>query len=82
MRKCSKCKHDRKYSDFLPNQIDCYKCEYENKLRLYKTKIRNIKCRMCDNYCKGTRWKYCSDECAKIGEYNLKKDYWTKKIFV
>ena len=71
---CKKCGTDRKQEDFLGKET-CYRCQYLDKLHTITKKTR--KCRECKAELDSNRWTYCSPECAKIGEKDLKKNYWT-----
>lgn len=77
---CFTCLVDRNDKDFLMGSTECYKCVYEKKNVMEKSKPKINKCRVCTKNCSKHRWVYCSKKCAEIGELKQNKEYWFNMI--
>ncbi len=73
---CPNCNQKREEKDFFGKLI-CYKCEYERKTN---PELSIPTCKICEKPLPPNRWAYCSPECGIIGEKNMKRDYWVKKV--
>jgi predicted nucleic acid-binding Zn ribbon protein len=64
---CIICLVTRSSDDFYFGNKKCYKCVLKEKLQMLPIKRR--RCRICDSYITmTTRWSFCSDDCAEIGQ--------------
>lgn len=80
---CENCKEDRKDSDFLMGNKECYKCVYKKKTEIKKEeekKDKKVLCRICNGVVRLPKLVFCSDECAHIGFIKQKKAYWHRNI--
>ena len=82
---CDNCKNERLVNDFINNHNICYKCEYRKKIEkiVENRTSKNLLCRICGTEIirKGNLKKvFCSPECAKKGNKETRKNYWTNKI--
>ena len=77
---CKACNTDKKASDFLLNQTECYRCIYKRKISRSEKLRKNSLCKVCGGKCEKNRWAYCSEGCSKIGMAQQKKEHWTAKL--
>lgn len=77
--RCKECKTNRKKKEFY-GKIICFKCEYQRKLAIEKTKKKKKFCRICQAELPSQKWVYCGSECSTIGERKQKREYWTMKV--
>lgn len=78
LKTCINCKLTRNYSDFMMNREECYKCEYQRKLKTIIEKKKKKECKLCFKTIPEKRWTYCSVECAK--EAKRRHRHWTNKF--
>jgi predicted nucleic acid-binding Zn ribbon protein len=79
-RECDKCLEKFSESDFFGTDKYknwCYKCIYQDKLKLCPKKKG---CSICKKALPSYKWRFCSDECAKIGYDKQQKNYWFRRM--
>lgn len=75
---CRECGGDKPEKDFLQEDV-CFRCQYRKKTNT-KENMKARKCRQCGIVLCSGRWIYCSNECSKKGEKEMKKNYWTNLL--
>ena len=77
---CPRCGQERGKGDFFNESDICYKCIYKEKIEKWNKIEKKQFCRICKKLCSEFRWMYCSKECSLIGESEMKKNYWIRKL--
>ncbi len=84
---CEKCFREKDDKDFLNNNMICFKCIYELKMKSSNPSIAKNVCRICSkkfygdkNAKKRQRNVFCSEECALKGHKELSNNHWTRKL--
>ena len=76
---CPTCKQHHPEKDFLPHQIECFRCVYKKKSSTRIVKKDKI-CPICNGVI-FNKYKlvYCSDACADIGYNKVRHEKWGTK---
>lgn len=76
---CPCCHLDHPEKDFLPHQIECFKCVYKKKVSKKSIKQDKI-CPICNGIVfNRLKLVYCSKACADIGYNNVRHERWGTK---
>lgn len=76
---CPGCSQDRKQADFF-GKLRCYKCIYEEKLKVNLKKNMVKKCGICDKLLTQSQKRYCSLDCVYESQRLHNENYWTRHI--